>query len=961
LPGSLFALRFSVVALALFPRTQEACSFDMIQCERRMTENNPLDVGCAMTRQAPKLVLVDGNSIAYRAFFALPPLSNHNGQMTNAVYGFTQMLLKLIQDEKPTHIAVAFDKGKATFRHQVYEEYKGTRQKTPPELSEQFPLVRQVLEALAIPWLELDDFEADDIIGTLALMASRSHLYTLVVSGDKDLLQLVDEDVHAALTRKGITDVEHYDIEAVYNRFSLSPQQIIDLKGLMGDSSDNIPGVPGVGEKTAIKLLKEFSSVENVLDHIDAVSGKKLQERLRENREKAILSKHLATIRRDVPVAVTLEELTYGGYDLNVVRKVFLNLGFRSLVDRLVAKASGDVASSTDTAGATRFTTPLSETPGEGTAHAGTDDTVPGSPAALLHHPGNRLTITTVRQKKELQEMWRNLSGQVGVLPDLDSDDYQTAELRGIAISCKEHGYYVSLADELTVVDLKPLWTEDYEKSVFNLKALAVVLDSHGHTLKSCDGWHDVMIAGYLLNPSEGEVQLEELVERELNISPEALQRTTREHTLVRLTAALPQLRKHLRSALGAQDQDDLYDKVELPLALVLAHMEALGFCVNADWLKKYGLELAEQVSTLTEDIYTLAGVEFNINSPKQLGEILFDKLGLPAMKKTKTGYSTSADILEKLAPFHDIVQKILHFRQLVKLQSTYVDGLLKVIRPETGRVHTRFHQTLTATGRLSSSEPNLQNIPIRDEEGRKLRQAFVPTYPDWVILSADYSQIELRILAHLSGDEALIEAFRNNMDIHTSTASAVFEVEPDKVDAHMRRQAKAVNFGIVYGISDYGLSQNLGITRAQAGEFIRDYFEKFPGVETYMQEIVQLAKKQGYVTTLLNRRRYLPDINNRNYNLRSFAERTAMNTPIQGTAADVIKLAMVRIEKALMASPLSARMMLQVHDELIFECPHQEIERLKSLVEDNMENALALNVPLKVDMNVGRTWYDAK
>lgn len=919
-----------------------------------MTVYHPLNVGCCMTRQGSKLVLVDGNSITYRAFFALPPLSNSKGQVTNAVYGFTQMLLKLIQDEKPTHIAVAFDKGKTTFRHEYYSEYKGTRQKTPSELSEQFPLVRQVLGALSIPWIELDNFEADDIICTLAQLASGEKLYTLVVSGDKDLLQLVNEDVHAALTRKGITEVEHYDIAAVRQRFDLTPDQIIDLKGLMGDTSDNIPGVPGVGEKTAIKLLKEFASVENVLDHIDNVSGKKLQERLREHRDQAMLSKQLATIRRDVPVDMSIEDLAYHGYDFTQVRRTFLDLGFKSLVDRLANSQSAP--SGTDAVSG------LGQASGTGSASDIEGDSADDSAKAELPpHPGAKLKVTVVSKQKEIQDMWRNLSGQIGVLPHLAVGDYQTAELKGMAVSCKEQGYYVSFKDELTVVDLKPLWTEDYEKAVFDLKALAVVLDSHGHTLQRGEGWYDVMIAGYLLNPSEGELKLDDLVERELGIPPHSLDRTDDAETLVRLTAALPELRKHFRSALSAQDLDDLYDKVELPLALVLAHMESLGFCVNSQWLKKYGAELTDQVAKLTQEIYDLAGVQFNINSPKQLGEILFDKLGLPAMKKTKTGYSTSADVLEKLAPFHEIVRKILHFRQLMKLQSTYVEGLLKVVRKETGRVHTRFHQTLTATGRLSSSEPNLQNIPIRDEEGRKLRQAFVPTYADWVILSADYSQIELRILAHLSGDETLIEAFRNGQDIHTSTASAVFGVAPEQVDSFMRRQAKAVNFGIVYGISDYGLSQNLGITRAQAGQFIRDYFDKFPGVEKYMQDIVQLAKQQGYVTTLLNRRRYLPDINNRNYNLRSFAERTAMNTPIQGTAADVIKLAMVRIDKALEESSVSARMMLQVHDELIFECPKQEVTELTRLVEDSMENALALNVPLKVDINVGRTWYEAK
>ncbi len=488
------------------------------------------------------------------------------------------------------------------------------------------------------------------------------------------------------------------------------------------------------------------------------------------------------------------------------------------------------------------------------------------------------------------------------------------------------------------------------------------MLDSHGHTLSADGTWFDVMIAAYLLNPSDGELHLPDLIERELNVPATHFAHPANPETLGRLALALPLLMRHLEPAMSSQDLDDLYQKVELPLSITLAKMEALGFRVNREWLTAYGEELQSSLTRLQAEIYELAGMEFNINSPKQLGEVLFEKLGLPAQKKTKTGYSTSADVLEKLAPFHDVVAKILEYRQLGKLQSTYVDGLLKVIRPETGRVHTRFHQTLTATGRLSSSEPNLQNIPIRMEEGRKLRQAFEPSYEDWMIVSADYSQIELRILAHLSGDEALIEAFRRGADIHTSTAATVFGVAPEEVTSLMRRQAKAVNFGIVYGISDYGLSQNLGITRKQAAEFIAEYFRKFPGVEQYMKEIVETAKKQGYVSTLLNRRRYLPDIHSRNFNLRSFAERTAMNTPIQGTAADIIKLAMVRIDEALSSqNDLTARMLLQVHDELIFECPREEVDPLRVLVEEKMENALTLNVPLKVDINVGATWYEAK
>jgi DNA polymerase-1 len=920
-----------------------------------------------MPNRKPKLVLIDGNSVTYRAFFALPPLSNARGQFTNAVFGFTQMLLRLLQDEQPTHLAVAFDFGKRTFRHGLFEAYKGTRQKTPSELSEQFPLVKAVLAAFRIPVLEVENYEADDIIGTISKRAEAEGLYTLVVSGDKDLLQLVSEQVHAAVTRRGITDMDHYDPDAVRARFELSPSQIIDLKGLMGDSSDNIPGVPGVGEKTAIKLLKEYPTVENVLDHIDHISGKKLQERLREHREQALLSKRLATICREAPVEVSLDQLKYEGYDPAALRRIFLDLGFQSLLDKISGENDSDTV---DAAGA-------------------------GSTLGRF----TDIPVHVIRRREQLDELWQSLDGPIGVLMDLDGSDYQTADLRGLAVGLRDKAYYISFAEELGVSDLSDLWSDEYDKVVFDLKALAVALYGHGHSLRLTDGWDDAMIGSYLLNPSDGEQTLADIIERELQVKLDPTLRqaaggavgkrsdaakqveasaasagssadassasgepaNSHETAMARLGSLLLELQRRFTDALQAQELEHLYRDVELPLALVLAHMELLGFAVNAQWLRDYGEELAAKLASLESEIHRLAGCEFNINSPKQLGEVLFDKLGLPAMKKTKTGYSTSADVLEKLAPYHEIVERILEFRQLGKLQSTYVDGLLKVIRPETGRVHTRFHQTLTATGRLSSSEPNLQNIPIRMEEGRRLRQAFEASYEDWRILSADYSQIELRILAHLSGDAALIDAFRQGMDIHTRTAADVFEVRPEEVTPLMRRQAKAVNFGIVYGISDYGLSQNLGIPRKQAAEFIEGYFAKFPGVKRYMEEIVEVAKRQGYVTTLLNRRRYLPDIHSRNYNLRSFAERTAMNTPIQGTAADIIKLAMVRIDHALRETGLKARMLLQVHDELIFECPESELEPLRALVEEKMENALVLSVPLKVDVHVGKTWYEAK
>ncbi|QSO51977.1 DNA polymerase I [Alicyclobacillus curvatus] len=917
----------------------------------------------------PKLMLIDGNSITYRAFFALPALSNSQGQFTNAVYGFTQMLLKVLQTEHPTHVAVAFDAGKQTFRHSVYGEYKGTRQKTPSELSEQFPLVREVLEAFEIPALEVPEYEADDIIGTLAKNAEANGYEVLVVSGDKDLLQLVTEQVHAILTRKGVTDVERYTPESVFERYELTPRQIIDLKGLMGDTSDNIPGVPGVGEKTAIKLLKEFGSVEEVLSHIDDVAGNKLKERLHENKDKAVMSKQLATIFCEVPVNVDFDALAYSGHLTPKVQTVFRKLGFKSLVDKISREI--DFSTNTADSGAGAHHTEGTGEGADGTA-AGTGTVGNGQESRLDVGSGNQLTTLSptpeipyqyIATKQELEQLWQKLRGEVGLIPICDGADYHTANLAGFAIGTKNACYYVSFDGELETTDVKPLWTKDFEKTVFDLKSLVVLLDAHGLTLTPGGHWFDVLVSSYLLNPSDGELTLQNLLERELhrNVPQCDWSAIGDVEKKAQIASWLPELRHHINAGLREQELDDLFFKVELPLEFVLAKMEVLGFHVNSARLQEIGSDLQKQLERLTGQIYQHAGMEFNINSPKQLGDVLFEKLGLPAMKKTKTGYSTSADVLEKLAPYHDIVADILHFRQLGKLQSTYVEGLLKVVRPETDRVHTRFHQALTATGRLSSSEPNLQNIPIRMEEGRKLRLAFEPTYRDWVILSADYSQVELRILAHLSGDEALVQAFRSDEDIHTSTAATVFGVPLEDVTSLMRRQAKAVNFGIVYGISDYGLSQNLNITRAEAARFIEDYFTKFPGVANYMKEIVEGARKTGYVTTLLNRRRYLPDIHSRNFNLRSFAERTAMNTPIQGTAADIIKLAMVRIDEALRESDLQARMLLQVHDELIFECPQTEVEELEALVHEKMENALTLSVPLKVDVHVGRTWYEAK
>lgn len=874
-----------------------------------------------------KLVLIDGNSIAYRAFFALPLLNNEKGIHTNAVYGFTMMLMKILEDEQPTHILVAFDAGKTTFRHKTFSEYKGGRQKTPPELSEQFPFIRELLKAYGISQYELENYEADDIIGTLSLLAEKEGFETKVISGDKDLTQLSSDKTTVSITRKGITDIEEYTPAHIQEKYGLSADQIIDMKGLMGDASDNIPGVPGVGEKTAIKLLKEYGTLENLLRSIDKVSGKKLQEKLAEFKDQAVMSKELATITREAPVDVSLSELEYEGSEKEKVVRIFKELGFNSLLDKL----GGDIEA------------------------------------------GDTVELEDIEFEQPDKVSSDIFAIENAFYVEVLEDNYHYADIVGFAVVNEKGSFYLPVKTALESEEFKK-WAEDEtsKKTVYDAKRSEVSLRHHGIHLKGAD--FDVALASYIINPSESpddlaavgkqhgfmSVQTDEAVYGKGAKRKIPAEKLLGEH-LVRKASALSPLKEKLENELWDNDQHDLFSSLEMPLSLVLADMEYLGIKLDMERLEKMGEEIKGRLAEIEYKIFEMAGEQFNINSPKQLGVILFEKLGLPAAKKTKTGYSTSADVLEKLASKHKIIEEILNYRQLGKLQSTYIEGLQKIVNKETEKVHTRFNQALTATGRLSSTDPNLQNIPIRLEEGRKIRQAFVPSEEDWVIFAADYSQIELRVLAHIAGDDKLIEAFQNDMDIHTKTAMEVFKVGKDEVTSNMRRHAKAVNFGIVYGISDYGLSQSLNINRKEAGEFIERYLESYPGVKEYMDEIVKDAKAKGYVQTLLHRRRYIPEITARNFNLRSFAERTAMNTPIQGSAADIIKKAMIDMADRLKEEGLKTRLLLQVHDELIFEAPKDEIDTLKKIVPDVMENAIELKVPLKVDFSYGPTWYDAK
>ncbi|MCG1792538.1 MAG: DNA polymerase I [Staphylococcus epidermidis] len=874
-----------------------------------------------------KLVLIDGNSLSFRAFYALPLLSNHAGIHTNAVYGFAMLLEKIIKEEKPNHFLVAFDAGKTTFRHSKYSEYKGGRQKTPPELSEQFPYIRQLLDAYHIKRYELDNYEADDIIGTLSRQADEADFETIIITGDRDLTQLATDNVTIYYTKKGVTDVDHYTPEFIAEKYQgLVPKQIIDMKGLMGDTSDNIPGVAGVGEKTAIKLLNQFESVEGVYEHIEEVTAKKLKEKLINSKADAFMSKDLATINVHSPIEVSLEDTKLTLQDDTAEKiELFKKLEFKQLL------ADIDTSSNNE-----------------------------------------EVIDKTFEIEQDFQNVDLNDLNEAVIHFELEGTNYLKDAILKFGFYTN-HQHVVINADDVKNYKNLVRWLEDKNttKIVYDAKKTYVSAHRLGINIENIE--FDVMLASYIIDPSRSIDDVKSVVSlygqnyvkdnitifgkgKKHHIPEESI---LNEH-IASVTEAISAVTPIMKSQLEDYNQIELLKDLELPLARILSEMEEIGIYTDINDLKEMEFEIQKKLDVLISNIHESAGEAFNINSPKQLGVVLFETLQLPVIKKTKTGYSTAVDVLEKLQGEHPIIDDILEYRQLSKLQSTYVEGLQKVISKDH-RIHTRFNQTLAQTGRLSSVDPNLQNIPIRLEEGRKIRKAFKPTSKDSVILSADYSQIELRVLAHITQDESLKHAFINGHDIHTATAMKVFNVESDQVDSLMRRQAKAVNFGIVYGISDYGLSQSLGITRKKAKAFIDDYLASFPGVKQYMSDIVKDAKAQGYVETLLHRRRYIPDITSRNFNLRSFAERTAMNTPIQGSAADIIKLAMVKFSEKIKETKYHAKLLLQVHDELIFEIPKSEVEDFSKFVEEIMEQALVLDVPLKVDSNYGATWYDAK
>ena len=871
-----------------------------------------------------KIILLDGNSLSYRAFYAMPALQNKSGLYTNSVYGFTLMLERMLEDIKPKYALVAFDKGKQTFRHKTYQDYKGTRDKTPSELVEQFGYVRELLDSYGIKYEEHFDYEADDIIGSYAKLAEKAGLEVIIISGDKDLTQLASDTITIYYTRRGVTEVDHYTPEFINEKYGLSPEQIIDMKGLMGDKSDNIPGIAGIGEKTAIKLLAEYKTVENVLDNIDNISGKKLKERLAEGKEDALLSKELATIFTEVPVENKLEDLTFSE-NRSKKKELFEKLEFVSFLKKLAENDDVDVDKKEE----------------------------------------KELEIINADEKTELS--FENSSLHI----ECFTEDYHNSDVVNIAVYEDENVYIFSEDNFFENKFVRNYLESDAEKVVYDYKKILYIAKRNGIS-DIAGNVFDVKIAAYLLDVTV-KTELDKIVfntlgniiKSEEEIYGKGVKRTLPTNEilypyLAQVVKSIFDLKEIQSARLKEENMDSLYKNIEVKVARVLANMEYEGIHVSKKALEDMSDELDERIKILEASIHTLAGSEFNIASPKQLGIVLFEDLGLPPVKKTKTGYSTSVEVLEQLQHSHEIIPLIMEYRVLTKLNSTYAKGLVKDITRK-GKIHTRYEQTLTQTGRLSSVNPNLQNIPTRIEEGKKIRKAFIPASDDRVILSIDYSQIELRVLAHMAQDKGMIDAFTHDLDIHTKTASEVNGVSLDEVTSTMRREAKAVNFGIVYGISDFGLSNNLGITRKRAKEFIDKYLETFSGVNKYMTDIVEFAKEHGYVETLYNRRRALPEINAKNKIVASLNARLAMNTPIQGTAADIIKLAMINAFDYIEKTKVDAKLLLQVHDELIFDVNKDVVDEFTIEMVKIMEEAVELDVKLKAEASSGSSWYDTK
>lgn len=864
-----------------------------------------------------KLLILDSNSILNRAFYGVRYLSAKDGTPTNAIYGFLNILLKLIKEQEPDYICAAFDVKAPTFRHKQYEGYKAQRKPMPEGLAAQMPLAKDVLRAMGVTILEKEGYEADDIIGTVARLCEESEISCFIATGDKDDLQLASDKTKVILTvtKSGYNETIIYDDKAVKEKYHVTPTEFIDVKALMGDPSDNIPGVKGVGEKTAMSLIEKHHSIEYIYENIDGIGLKgAMLQKMKDGREMAFMSKELATINRNTPIEFNAEECVFDGFENNgELYEILKRLELNSIIKKLDLSGGDNV--------------------------------------------------------KENEDIFKDFSYQVGdknmisgdkvtVVLDFDGDNISSA-----AVGVGNNAVVLNEQD-----DIKELLEDDsIAKVMFDVKEAIVKLNGRIDIKNISD---DTAIAAYLVDPAKNEYTIEKLASEYFGTvieKPEVKQlsllddvETDRSEYLAKCAVALGVLNERIGDKIKENGQEKLYQEVELPLVTVLAHLEINGFLVDDNQLKEFADKLGEKIDALTNEIYMLAGEEFNINSPKQLGVILFEKLELKPVKKTKTGYATNADVLEKLRDKHPIVNFIMEYRQLAKLKSTYCDGLTAVVNPNTHRIHSVFTQTVTVTGRLSSTEPNLQNIPTRTELGREIRKMFVAK-DGYVLVDADYSQIELRVLAHIANDETMINAFRNNEDIHAVTASQVLGIPLEDVTKEQRSSAKAVNFGIVYGIGEFSLAQDLHISVKEAKAYIESYLEKYHGVRNYMESIKEQAKKDGYVKTMLNRIRYIPELKSPNYNIRQFGERVALNTPIQGTAADIIKLAMVRVDNRLINEGLKSKLILQVHDELIVEAHKDEVDKVKQILSEEMQGAMELNVPLKVDMSTGHSWYDAK
>ncbi len=900
-----------------------------------------------------KLVLIDGHSILNRAFYGVPDLSNARGLHTNAVYGFLNIMFRILEEEKPEYLAVAFDVHAPTFRHKMYEAYKGTRKPMPEELREQVPVMKDVLRAMQVVIVEREGLEADDILGTLAKKAQADGLEVSLVSGDRDLLQIADEHIRIRIpkTKQGKTEIEDYDPQDVVKAFGVTPLGFIDLKALMGDASDNIPGVPKVGQKTAAELMLQYGSLENIYAHVEEITKKSIRESLKENKDLADLSRALAEIRTDSEVELDYESARAEGYFTPEAYQLFKQLEFRNLLSRFEEEKKG------------------------------------GGDRELSK------TFVLLQDKKELLSRLKKIrdGARAGLYLALEEARPAGAgRLLGVAVCDSEkETCFFGLKRQARENEQLSLFGEDFpeETDAEEIRQALVALSGRVRIatfdIKGQYGWlkqdsteryFDILIGAYLLNPLKSDYDPETIAEEHLGLTIPGRVESLGKLKLGQAAEQLPEkLAEYccygayvsraaadvLEKKLQETGMDGLMRDMEMPLSLVLYDMEREGVEVRREELKAYGDALVARIQELEKSIHEQAGTEFNINSPKQLGEILFDNMHIPGGKKTKTGYSTAADVLEKLSEDYPIVKDILEYRGLTKLKSTYADGLAAFIG-EDRRIHTSFNQTITATGRISSTEPNLQNIPMRMELGRRIRKVFVPG-DGYEFMDADYSQIELRVLAHMSGDEQLIEAYRMDQDIHRITASKVFHTPFDQVTELQRRNAKAVNFGIVYGISSFGLSQDLSISKKEAAEYIEQYFATYPGVKTFLDKLVADAKSRGYVTTMFGRRRPVPELSSSNFMQRSFGERVAMNSPIQGTAADIIKLAMIKVWRALRDEGLKSKLILQVHDELVIETFLEEEERVRRILEENMRSAADLAVTLEIDLHTGENWYEAK